>query len=219
MSVNSLSLRRTVVAALLSVILACTQLSAQKPSVSYAPSNRESEQVFDLLFPRDVLETVGTYSFVLRYEPSFKAESQITFVKRGDRFEVIEYVSANGSIEEQMNKILESYPRATPRMMARKIKVTQRKITITNEEGTRWRDDFYASACPAFGDDKLFYNGKATTVILDGARYQLWYNGMGLIHYDFSGSWVDSSKGPNEEPVVTWMKNIYRRVHEIKSER
>ena len=65
------------------------------------------DEIINLLFPLDVLDRVGNdveFAFVLRVNPSFGIETQITIAKKysGD-IEVLEYQASAKSIHEQLN--------------------------------------------------------------------------------------------------------------------
>jgi len=203
-----------IVASALLVLIGTACQNSHGQTSGPALSEVELEQVLDLTFPRDILETVGTYSFVLRYEPSFGKETQITMVERGGKTVVVHYVLENGNIERQVNSIRKRFPQASPQVMAKSIKVTKREIVLNREEGANWLNEFYENSCLTFMDDKLYYKGEPITVVMDGTRYQLWYHGHRRVHYDLSGTDCDSAKEPNEEPLITWMKKIY---HQVKS--
>jgi hypothetical protein len=194
-----------------------TDINAQRARETghYVVGPEIYDQVLDSLFPRPQ-QPVGGYAFVLRYMPSLGPESQITIVARQGQFEVTEYTSVDGSIEAQLNRIYRRMPYANARMMAKRIKVVKRIIDVTPEEARKWRDSFYHSGSVTFNDDRLYYQGKPTTLILDGTRYELWYAGLVKINYDSVASGIDSRGAADEESFTVWMKTVYTRVQALK---
>ena len=60
--------------------------------------------MLDAVFPRNDPDPNKTlFEFVLRFRPSFHATSQIVIRNRGDRTELIEYISLDGNIFDKLN--------------------------------------------------------------------------------------------------------------------
>lgn len=180
-------------------------------------SDTTYNQVLDILFPRDVLEPGAEFAFVLRYEPAFDVETQIVLVKRAGLVQVLEYRPVKGRIETQLNEILRRTRRENAREMARQIRIRRQVVSAGPNDVKEWREGFYDKVCPAIAAEKLFNEKGEASLIADGTRYRLWYKGLGSIHYDFIGSGVNSPTGSEEQPFITWMKDIRQLVEKLQA--
>src|SRR5436190_13312348 len=98
----------------LSLFVAVVQLIVPETAHAQRPGARVPvvsvdtyEKVLDLVFPRSAVAAEGLVrSFAIRYEPTWKAESQIIITQRKESIEVVEYVSVDGSIYLKLEDIL-----------------------------------------------------------------------------------------------------------------
>jgi hypothetical protein len=195
-----------------------------------APSQREQDEiagyvvdietynkVLDLVFPRKVLLNGWRYAFVLRYKPSFDAESQITIMNRAGDIEVIEYTPVNGSIYLQLKNILRKIGDFNAEGAAKQIKIKQRVITFTPEMVKRLRESFYDYLCMAARHEKEVTTEeiKEVNLLMDGTRYLLWYRGQTNIELDLYGSDINEQPLSNESPLITWMKDVHRAINKL----
>ncbi len=178
------------------------------------------EQVLDLLFPRDKLEEAKIrYAFVLRYEPSFDAESQIMIIYRADNVEAIEYKSADGNINTKLNEIFRRTGTENAVEMAKQIRITKRVININSAAIRRLRDSFFKRLCQSLeGEIKFFDRTRdVINITADGTKYRLWYMGLGTIFYEFFGTGADRPTSTDESPLMEWMKDVRRKITKLPS--
>jgi hypothetical protein len=193
-----------------------SQAEAQRtyPIVSTETYNR----VLDIVFPRDEPATSGIiFEFVLRFEPSFHATSQITIRKRFDKIEVIEYTSPEGNIFDKLNEILAHGGKDDPVAMAKSISVNRREISILDPQVKRW----YATFFEGLGTTQKTLNelgeqsdrDRTVSLLLDGTTYDVWYkqgvNTVALSLYDVE---IDRPGADGELKLVQWMNSIRREV-------
>src|SRR6185295_19043514 len=94
-----------ILAAQVSVVSGQSNSSQDKPQRTHPVIGRETyNRVLDMVFPRYDRNTSETiFEFVLRFEPSFHATSQVIIRKRIDKIEVVEYTSPDGNIFDKLN--------------------------------------------------------------------------------------------------------------------
>lgn len=198
-------------------VYAQEQKSKQKESLIPVIKSETYNQVLDLLFPCEVLTGSFGYAFVLRYEPSFNAESQITILNRAGKIQIVEYTSLDGNIYQKINDIYQRTGQNKAEELAKQIQVQKRVVNISPSEIKRLRESFYNSSHRVIEYEKnlIGENIKVVTLTDDGARYRLWYRGTGIIYYDLSGSDINSSSLINEHPMIKWMKNVRYMINRV----
>lgn len=188
------------------------QHATGQQSAIQAVSEETYYKVLDLVFPRDILQDHKLrFVFVLRYEPTFHAESQFIIAERWGKTEVVEYKSLDGSIEMKLNEIVHRTGKENAEQMAKQIRVQKRYIELPRAEIVLLHEQFFESL-------RLSENNlpgvvpERVIITQDGTGYRLWYSGIVDIQSDFLGSGIRSPTRPDESPLQEWMKNVYRKI-------
>jgi hypothetical protein len=186
--------------------------------VSEATYNR----VLDIVFPRDDPDPSETiFSFVLRFEPNSKPESQIVIRRRADKVEVFEYTLSNDDVYTHLNEILTRTGKEDVVEMAKSIRVNRRVTSISLDQAKQWYTAFFDSLTST--TKKLRERGEefdktgSESFILHGATYNLWYkqslNKMSFSLYDVE---VDTPGFDGEFKLVQWMNAVRLEVGKLK---
>lgn len=184
--------------------------TAQEPKIP-AVSEETYYKVLDLLFPRDVLQDHTLhYVFVLRYEPTFYAESQLIIMERWGKTEVVEYESLDGSIEMKLNELVRRTGIEDAVQMAKQIRIEKRDIKMSHSDIGILHRQFFERL--RLSERRLLRSRPDNVeVTLDGTTYRLWYSGIVDIQSEFSGSGLKVPPRRDEPPLIGWMKNVYRK--------
>lgn len=184
----------------------------QLPNVNHVVSDEIYDQVLDIVFPRNALAGAFGYAFVLRYKPSFGAESQIVIINDGDGIEVTEYTSSNGSIYNQLSKSARFTEDTSAEEAAKLVHVNKRTLQIPSANIERLRAGFYDYLRDASRHERtgITENRNKVSIATDGTQYLLWYRGAAQISFDSSGSNVEDPPRLNEHSLVKWMKEVRR---------
>ena len=188
------------------------------PVISWETYNR----VLDAVFPRTDPDTSKTiFEFVLRFEPSFHATTQIVIRNRGDKTEVVEYTSPDGNIFDKLNETLAHGGKKDAVAMAKSIRVKRREIAIPEAQIKRWNNEFFESLATTEktlqqrGEEAL--KTRSVTLVLDGTTYNVLYkqglNKSSLSLYDVE---LDTPGSDGELRLVQWMNSIRREVAKSK---
>lgn len=178
-------------------------------------TERVYDRVLDLLFPLNTLKVSDReFVIIVRYKPSFEAESQIIIVKGEKGAEVTEYQSSEGNIFARLDEMMARTGSDDAGFLAGQIRVRRRRISIPASTIKRWHGSFASSlyqsllVTPGAGTkDKGF-------VILDGTEYELWYVSESK---RVTSRFVGSNGPPSHEsqPLVKWMKEVRRWVKSL----
>jgi len=169
-------------------------------------------KVLDLVFPRNVLKDQNSdFAFVLRYEPAFRAESQITIVARDGKIEVIRYSAVGGSIEAKLNQIVQRTHRQDARRMARQIRIQKEYVKLSPKEIKLLHESFF-DKLRLSENTRLDADKNQIVITADGTSYRLWYRGETEVQTDFIGSNITTATRRDESPLVDWMKRVYLKV-------
>jgi hypothetical protein len=218
------TMRFILIAAILTTNLVCIQAQKKFPSqrekdeiANYVVDRDTYDQVLDIVFPRDVLVNAWGYALVLRYKPSFDAESQITVLNRAGKIEIIEYTSVKGSIYLQLKKILRQVGDFNARKAARQIQIRKRVINAPTATAQQLRQSFYALLDQLARHEKevITEDMKSINLMEDGTQYLLWYRGQASTQFSVVGSDLDTSSLSSESPIVDWMKNVHRIIKQL----
>lgn len=170
------------------------------------------DQVLDLVFPRDALRNRNVrYVFVLRYEPTFQAESQVVIVNGWDRSDIIEYRSLDGNIEMKLDAIVRHTKKEDIKRMAKQIRIQIRHLSVPSADLNLLHDNFFQSLHLS---ERALVGPKSerVTVTQDGTTYRVWYSGITEIQTDLSGSGIGSPTRADEAPLLDWMKDVHRKL-------
>lgn len=168
-------------------------------------------KVLDLVFPRNVLDRRKLrYAFVLRYEPTFQAESQIVIAEQGEEIEVVKYTSLNGNIDLKLDEMLRRTGIEDPEQMAKQIRIQKQHIKLSRADIRLLHKEFFDHLRLS---EKTRLGAMPDTVIVtaDGTRYRLWYSGIVDIQSGFLGSGINAPTRSDEPPLMEWMKAVYRK--------
>jgi len=135
------------------------------------------------------------YSLVLRFQPTWEPESQMTICRNAkNKFEV-KYCAVNKSIWDQLLEIYAATGREDPQEMAAQIKADCR--TLNPDQGAvRQLMAQYATL--------RFSPMLSTATTVDGGAYELWFVApSNKIHLSLSGSVKGDSQ--RDSPVIRWM--------------
>lgn len=212
--------------AVLALVLQVGSVNAQNGSPPQDQSGRSypvvSEEtynrVLDVLFPRNAPPSSNiVWSIVLRFKPSFRAESQIIIRRSADRIEIVEYTSVDGSIYRAINATLSRTGREDPVEMARAIRVNRRVVSVPSAQVRRWYAAFFdglASTTRTLRErGQEFDRTGGESFVLDGAVYDLWYEqGLNRISFSLYDVEVDNVRSSGEFGLVRWMNAVRRDV-------
>lgn len=190
----------------------------QKKEEIIAIDSQTYQQVLDIVFSTKAKNNVFGYGFVLRFLPSFDAESQITIENELGKTIVTEYKSVNGNIYEQINKLVTETDIEDAEELAKRIKIEKRSVNIPPNQTKQWREEFYRALSLSMNDErkKISENMKETIDVNDGIKYSLWYSGSAKIFYEFTDETAsDNLTETNENAIVSWMRKVKSTV--IKS--
>jgi hypothetical protein len=183
----------------------------------YVVDDRTYDQVLDLVFPRNALWGAGGYALVLRYKPTYEAESQITILNRAGAIEIVEYTAIDGNIYHQLKKILRRVGDFNAKDAAKEIRIRRRVVRASPALVKRFRDSFYYRLRVLTRHERHLADKVTGTIsaVEDGTQYLLWYRGQGMVQFDLIGTNVDSQALPDESPMIVWMKDVYRRIRKL----
>lgn len=162
------------------------------------------QEVLDILFPRDETLVEKEFTLVLRFMPSFDAESQLNVAKyRDGRIEAVLFtISNNKNVHYQLVDLRKQTGREDPEFLAKAIPVDKRVITRPARVWLRLRDRFGAVRFSPRFDTRLY---------IDPTRYDLWYKSVSNQAH-FSLADTDTGKGRYDSPLVAWMNEALRTV-------
>jgi len=162
------------------------------------PSSATYHRVVELVFGSPECDrSTSSYSLLMRFLPTQGPESQILICrhKKGD-FEVTYQVTPE-NIDHRILEIYRWTGREDPQEMAAKIKTAKTTVEVNQLEMRRLMTRYSGLRFSPLFD---------TSVIMDGASYQLWFTAASnKAHYSLSGSLNGSLKDP---PLVRWMAEV-----------
>lgn len=173
---------------------------------SQRPLNRHTYyRLLDTIFPRAETPAYGNtslraYSVILRFRPSFEAESQINIIGYEDgNIEVVVFTLLNNkNVWEQMVDLEELTKRSDLAHFVKSIPVRRQAIQKSDKSLKQLMDRFssFRVSLP-----------KEIETVADGFGYDLWYEtANNKLHL----SLVDSYPGhpPYKDPLVKWMNDV-----------
>jgi hypothetical protein len=190
---------------------------SQDENADYVVDTDTYSRVLDLVFPRDVLIGSWGYAFVLRYEPTFDTESQITIINKAGNIEVIEYTPVGGNVRLQLKKILPHVGDLNAEEAAKRIQMRRRFISIPRGRVKQIRESFYnhISLAARFEKERISENIKSVDALLDATQYLLWYRGQGDARFTLYGSDINVVSLTKEHPLINWMKDVKRIISRL----
>src|SRR6266446_498589 len=188
-----------------------TLLLAQDPLKSYKVISHEThERVLDIVFQRD--EANRDYDFVLRFEPSFAPESQITVKKAVGKIEVVTYRSLSGNIYKKLNSVMAQGGKEDPVEMAKLIEVDRKVIEVPITQVRQWRRTLasgIAASMKTLEGRSIESERGIGTVTLDGTVYSLWYDQVGShISFRLLDQEVSNREITGQFGLVRWMNAV-----------
>jgi hypothetical protein len=178
------------------------------------------KKIVDLLFPLDALEEhqLG-FVLVLRFMPSFEAESQIVIVGREGSVQITEYESLDGNIYIKANEILKKTGQNDPSEVAKMIRIGKRQLKIPTYQVLRWRRNLIKSVGLALQpkNSETVTRPYIVTVIDDPTGYNLWDSSMaGDVYYSTSSILIANRPYPGRDGFIRWMKTVEQEVSKLK---
>ena len=195
----------------------CPGQSTNSSEYRTAPDSKTHDGVLDILFPRDEAFGIFGYGFVLRFEPSFDAESQITLVNESGELRLIEYKSLSGNIYYKLADILSETEIRDVDTLAKKIRVSRRVVAISPALAKKWRAEFYQKLAQTgeFESRSVDEENPKNPQVDDGTAYLLWYRGVGEIHFNYQGGSENRPPRSTESPIISWMKQVKQAVDKL----
>lgn len=176
------------------------------------------DQVLNLVFPvggvNDFEAGKDAYKMVLRFMPSFRAESQIVIVEQNERVKITEYISLDGNISLKLDKMLKRMDEDPPKM-AKKLRIKKRELTVPISKVRAWRASLMHSARKAIIEDEYEPDNPNTSVDVqaDGTGYEFWdFSASGKLYYSPSGVQISNQKYENKRLFKLWMENIRKEL-------
>jgi hypothetical protein len=201
------------------ILLHSSNLCAQEKTIP-AVNLETYDKVLNLLFPLDELNAVGSawgFVTVLRYLPSFEAESQIVIVGREGKVRAIEYKSLDGNIYYKLSEIFGRTGREDSTELAKMIRISKRELNIPKVLAEKWRNNLIDSVSLSLKTKKIEFAPKLIDIMDDGTHYELWDTSVsGDIHYSPSGNKVSNRPYRGKDAFEDWMKVIQREVSKRK---
>jgi hypothetical protein len=175
-----------------------------------AVSHETHERVLDIVFEREKADR--DYDFVIRFEPSSAAESQIVVRRVSGKIELVEYSSLSGNIYSKLDGMMARGGKEDPVEMAKLIQVRKRVIEVPPAQIMLWRRALADSVATSIRtlDQRIVEAEKGTgTVAVDGTFYHLWYDQVGS-HISFSllDQEVNDREVTGELALVRWMNSV-----------
>lgn len=190
-----------------STLLGCTDISQQY------------EHALDVVFPRPTRGPgdfrAVDYTIVLRYQPSFHAESQIVFEKdTNGKLLATEYTLPDGapSVSTRLWKIYEARRCPTDADLAGIITVNRSLDPVPNEVKKLviqlFEQRITLMIDPAM---RIDLNSKSPRLLVeDGAGYHLWLNGLQ------NSAFFDLHSGPFQSPLYDELDHLRLAVEDAK---
>lgn len=210
---------------LLCIAVQAVTLKAQcgsSPNSSPVISEQTHYRVLDILFPWQYpTSDKADFFIVVRFQPSFAAESQITISKFKDKVDVTEYKSLSGNIYDELNKMLAKTCKEDAAEMAKQIRVEAKTVNISSAKVSQWHNNLLTSFGTTFSifrqRSQRLDKSREVSVVLDGTFYQLWYkNGLDKTELNFYDEETDDSRISGILPTVQWMNTVRREIQKVK---
>jgi hypothetical protein len=178
-------------------------------------------KILDRLFPRDVLDKSGRrFMLVLRYTPSFEAESQIVISGREDGINVIEYYSMDGNVNLKLEEVMAQTGQASSVDLAKHIRVKKREMKLPLYLLNLWRRNLIHSLSRALrpkAQESTLQPATTMSITDDGTRYELWDSSMsGEVYFNASGSEERGYDFSGKRALIKWMELIRKEVGKRK---
>ena len=192
------------------------KISAQETTVSVLDLDDYSK-ILDKLFPRDVLDEAGrTFMLVLRYKPSFNAESQIVIAGREGRVNVVELTSLDGNIYYKLTEVMQQTGQESSVELAKYIRIKKRELKIPLQRLDFWRRKLLESLSKALNPkvlESILPSATELTVTEDGTGYELWDSSIsGEVYFSPSGIEEGRRDFSGKRSLIKLMERIKQEV-------
>jgi hypothetical protein len=207
------------------IILACLILCAGNFSLSAHAQEKtvpsldleDYRRILDELFPRNVMDKPGPeFVMVLRYLPSFEAESQIVIAGRKNEINVIELTSLDGNIFYRLTDVMQRTGEKSSVELAKYIRVKRRELKISVRRLNLWRRNLIESVSKSLRVKVLestLPTARAMNVMDDGTSYEFWDHSLsGDTYFTPSGIEETGLDFSGKRLFVRWMERIKREV-------
>lgn len=178
------------------------------------PSLNDSDyrEVLDRLFPRTAMNDESELVLVVRYEPSFAPESQITIVKEKGKWRLFRQQSESGNIYYRLGNILEETGRDEVDWLVTQVKVKSQEIDLPQREIEELQRQLVNSLSRQLSVEvtPVKIRKGPITLHLDETRYRIWYRGEMKVEFAIWGSDTDKRTRQSEPAIIRWAKNLSR---------
>jgi hypothetical protein len=189
------------------------QSVSPSPPSSVSLTEQAYDQVLDRIFPRELFAGRNlAYTMILRFTPSFAAESQLVIRVGLDksveaRLYAVERRSAADTAEE--------YVKRTGQQdivkIAAAIEVTERRLQVDFQEVERWHSQLYDALDSSVRELKRsaaeYLKSGTVDVVLDGTTYDLWY-AQGTLESHWRYVDVDANGREVVVPLTRWLNMV-----------
>jgi hypothetical protein len=176
-------------------------------------NDSDYNSVLDRLFPRSAMNDESELALVVRYEPSFAAESQITIVKENGKWRLFRQRSESGNIYVRLGDIMEETGRKDLDWLVTQVTVKNQEMVLPQREIGALQRQLINSLSRQLSVEAV--PRKTTkgpiTVVLDETRYRIWYRGEMKVEFSIWGSDTGKRTRPLEPAIVRWAKSLSRK--------
>jgi len=165
------------------------------------PTEDEFIEIYNVIFPlasNRFSPTSDYFALDIRMEPSYRAPSQLSILKRENgHLEVLRYdfVNSETSLFEQIIKLPQFGKVKSYRELAKELKINRKQIR-TGIDFEKQVDEFLLHT--------LFE--RRTDFLLDGVTFQVWYVDRGTkFHFEQTGS---EEFNPKESKIVSFLRKL-----------
>jgi hypothetical protein len=178
-------------------------------------SSEAYDRVLDSVFPRDYTHSPKLdYVLILRFEPSFHAESQVVIqTLDGGKVDAWLYTSTSGGIWQTCNDYIERTGREDAAEIARSIHSQKDSIVVSKTKAREWHASLFSSLSQSVDELKKASEERektgSMTIVLDGTRYELSYvQGMVELHWEFWDVEIVEPRSTSVSALARWMNGI-----------
>lgn len=177
------------------------------------PSLNESayNAVLDRLFLRTAMSE-SELMLVVRYEPSFAAESQITIVRENGKWRLFREYSERGNIYVRLGRIMEETGREDVDWLITQVPVKRQEIVLPQRVIEELQQQFINSLNRQLSLEIVPRESTKGQIglVLDQTRYRIWYRGAMNVEFAIWGSDIDKRTRSLETAIVRWAKRLSR---------
>ncbi len=196
------------ISCIFAIALFCSALVQGQTTIP-ALNDADYNAVLGRLFPRRV-STDAELVLVVRYEPSFTAESQITIVREKGKWRLFRQQSESGNVFVNLERIMEETSREDLDWLTTQITVKTQEVVIPQVQIEELQRQFINSLSRQLSREKeprTITNGPIY-LTLDQTRYRVWYRGAINVEFAIWGTDTDKRTQSSEPTIVRWAKKL-----------